>query len=77
MYDPVLERRVLMKDTWRVSLDGMQTEGAVYRRLHAANFRIFCVFSKAVMLPRFFAVLIRTSLLDNSVLDSDLIAIIG
>jgi len=37
VYDPVLERRVLMKDTWRVSLDGMQTEGAIYRRLHAAN----------------------------------------
>ncbi|KAF8222204.1 hypothetical protein L208DRAFT_1371169 [Tricholoma matsutake] len=37
VYDPVLDRRVLMKDTWRVSLDGMQTEGAIYRRLHAAN----------------------------------------
>jgi hypothetical protein len=37
VYDPVLGRCVLMKDTWRVSLEGMQTEGAVYRRLHAAN----------------------------------------
>jgi Fungal protein kinase len=37
VYDPVLDRRVLMKDTWRVSLKGMQTEGAVYRRLHAAS----------------------------------------
>ena len=37
VYDPVLDRRVLMKDTWRVSLEGMQTEGAVYRRLHAAR----------------------------------------
>ena len=26
-----------MKDTWRVSFDGMQTEGAIYRRLHEAN----------------------------------------
>ncbi|KAF8798329.1 hypothetical protein BYT27DRAFT_7151134 [Phlegmacium glaucopus] len=37
VYDPVLDRRVLMKDTWRVSLHGMQTEGAIYTRLHAAN----------------------------------------
>jgi len=26
-----------MKDTWRVSLPSVKTEGAIYRRLHAAN----------------------------------------
>jgi hypothetical protein len=37
VYAPDLDKCVLMKDTWRVSLRGMQTEGAIYRRLHAAN----------------------------------------
>ena len=37
VYSPELDKPVLMKDTWRVSLRGMQTEGAIYRRLHAAN----------------------------------------
>ena len=37
VYDPSLDRAVLMKDTWRVSLDGVQTEGVIYKRLHAAN----------------------------------------
>lgn len=37
VYDPVRDRCVLMKDTWRVSLDGMQTEGAIYKRLHTAG----------------------------------------
>jgi hypothetical protein len=37
VYHPVLNRRVLMKDSWRVSLDGMKTEGAIYKRLHAAR----------------------------------------
>lgn len=47
----------------------MQTEGAVYRRLHAANVSHIPRFSEAVMSPRLFAVLVRTSLLDRSVLD--------
>ena len=33
---PVSERCALMKDIWRVSLDGMQTEGAIYMRLHVS-----------------------------------------
>src|SRR5262249_49030847 len=37
VYDPTLDKCVIMKDTWRVSLDGMRTEGTIYRRLHAAN----------------------------------------
>jgi hypothetical protein len=37
VYAPDLNKCVLMKDTWRVSLRGMQAEGAIYRRLHAAN----------------------------------------
>ena len=37
VYAPDLDKCVLMKDTWRVSLRGMQTEGAIYMRLHAAN----------------------------------------
>ena len=37
VYSPDLDRAVLMKDTWRVSIRGMQTEGAIYRRLHEAN----------------------------------------
>jgi hypothetical protein len=37
VYDPMRDRCVLMKDTWRVSLDSMQTEGAIYKRLHAAG----------------------------------------
>lgn len=37
VYAPDLDKCVLMKDTWRVSLRGMQIEGAIYRRLHAAK----------------------------------------
>lgn len=37
VYSPELDRAVLMKDTWRVSIHGTQTEGAIYRRLLAAN----------------------------------------
>ena len=37
VYSPDLDKRVLMKGTWRVSLRDMQTEGAIYRRLHAAH----------------------------------------
>ena len=29
--------RAPLKDTWKVSLDGMQTEGAIYKRLHEAS----------------------------------------
>ena len=36
-YAPDLNKCILMKDTWRVSLRGMQKEGAVYGRLHPAN----------------------------------------
>ena len=37
VYAPALNKCVIMKDTWRVSLRGMPTEGDTYRRLQAAN----------------------------------------
>ena len=68
--------RAPLKDTWKVSLDGMQTEGAVFMKL-VFRTGIFLFYSEIVMYPQVFAVLSRTNLLVGSVLNSDLIAIIG
>ena len=37
VYAPELNKHVLMKDTWRVSLRGMPTESDIYQHLQAAN----------------------------------------
>ena len=37
VYSPDYNKSVLMKDTWRVSFRGMQTEGAIYQRLKDAK----------------------------------------
>ena len=71
---PVSERCALMKDIRRVSLDGMQTEGAIFMKL---VFRIFLFFSEVTMSPHLSAVLTRTILLDGSFLNSVLMAILG
>jgi hypothetical protein len=51
VYDPVSDRNIFLKDTWRVDMPGIEPEGDIYEELHAHGVENIAPFECAADIP--------------------------